>query len=133
MTRSDITDEEWQRIRRHFGDLAYEHPEMHRMMLDLLDMNDLDKALETATDELRTNFKRRVFAAYADGRLSHRQLLVCARRGWATDAAVIGSRSPRAGGDWCKVFSRKPGSQGEALEVLSRAPDVPAEPDDELK
>lgn len=33
---SDISEKEWQRIRQHFGDLAYEHPEMHKMMLELL-------------------------------------------------------------------------------------------------
>ena len=43
---TDLTDEKWQRLRVHFGDLAYEHPEMHSMMLDLLDANDLDAALE---------------------------------------------------------------------------------------
>lgn len=34
---SDITDEQWQRLRVHYGDLAYEHPEMHKVMLDILD------------------------------------------------------------------------------------------------
>jgi len=49
---SDLSEKEWQRIRQHFGDLAYEHAEMHKMMLELLSTDDLDKALETATDEL---------------------------------------------------------------------------------
>jgi hypothetical protein len=46
---SDITEEEWKRIREHFGDLAYESPEMHRQMLEILAMQDPDTALETAT------------------------------------------------------------------------------------
>jgi hypothetical protein len=43
---TDLTDEKWQRLRVHFGDLAYEHPEMHSKMLDLLHASDLDAALE---------------------------------------------------------------------------------------
>ncbi|MBP2235342.1 hypothetical protein J2Z31_001834 [Sinorhizobium kostiense] len=42
---SDITDEQWQRIREHYGDLAYEHPEMHRMMLEILNMRAPDAAI----------------------------------------------------------------------------------------
>lgn len=53
---SDITEEEWNRIREHFGDLAYECPEMHRQMLEILDMQNPDAALETATKELRADF-----------------------------------------------------------------------------
>ncbi|TCA08590.1 hypothetical protein [Rhizobium leguminosarum] len=52
---SDITEEQWQRLRVHFGDLAYEHPELHRAMLDLLDAKDLDGA-ERATKEMRADF-----------------------------------------------------------------------------
>lgn len=52
---SDITEEEWKRIREHYGDLAYEHPELHRMMLELLDTDDLDKTLEAATKEMRAD------------------------------------------------------------------------------
>ncbi|QKN14337.1 hypothetical protein HR059_07615 [Sinorhizobium meliloti WSM1022] len=53
---SDITEEEWKRIREHFGDLAYECPEMQRQMLEILAMQDPDAALETATKELRADF-----------------------------------------------------------------------------
>ncbi|TAZ73816.1 hypothetical protein ELH70_14700 [Rhizobium ruizarguesonis] len=42
----DITDEQWLRIRSRFGDLAYEHPEMHHIMLELLDTTDIEVALE---------------------------------------------------------------------------------------
>jgi hypothetical protein len=52
---SDITEEEWQRIRAHYGDLAFEHPEMHRMMLNLIDAKEIDGALEKATKELRAD------------------------------------------------------------------------------
>lgn len=49
---SDITEEEWQRIRRHFGDVAYECPEMHRKMLEILDVQDDDVPPESI-DELK--------------------------------------------------------------------------------
>lgn len=60
---SDISRMEWQRIRQHFGDLAYEHAEMHKMMLEILFTDDIDKALETARDELRTKFNARTSIA----------------------------------------------------------------------
>ena len=50
---TELTEEQWQRVRRHFGDVAYEHPELHAVMLDLLDANDLDGALERATRSKR--------------------------------------------------------------------------------
>ncbi|MDX0534358.1 hypothetical protein GOC55_12945 [Sinorhizobium medicae] len=50
---SDISKEDWERVRQHFGDLAYEHPELHAVMLELLDANDLDGALEKATRSRR--------------------------------------------------------------------------------
>lgn len=53
---SDTTEEEWNRIREHFGDLAYECPEMHRQMLEILDTQDPDAALEMATKEMRADF-----------------------------------------------------------------------------
>lgn len=34
---TDISAEDWQRIRQHFGDLAYEHPELHHAMLEILE------------------------------------------------------------------------------------------------
>lgn len=34
---TDISEGDWQRIRQHYGDLAYEHPEMHPVMLELLE------------------------------------------------------------------------------------------------
>ena len=45
----DITEEEWTRIREHFGDLAYECPEMRRQKLEILDMRDPDAAVVKAT------------------------------------------------------------------------------------
>lgn len=45
---SDISKEDWERVRQHFGDLAYEHPELHAVMLELL-----DAALEKATRSRR--------------------------------------------------------------------------------
>ncbi|MCZ7885394.1 hypothetical protein [Agrobacterium salinitolerans] len=53
---TELTEEQWQRVRRHFGDLAYEHPELHTVMLELLDANDLDGALEKATRSMRADF-----------------------------------------------------------------------------
>ncbi len=35
-----MSEEDWQRIRRHYGDLAYEHPELHAVMLEILNTND---------------------------------------------------------------------------------------------
>ncbi|MGO8092813.1 hypothetical protein [Rhizobium leguminosarum] len=32
---STITEDEWQLVRGYFGDLAYEHPEMHTTMLSI--------------------------------------------------------------------------------------------------
>jgi len=34
---NDLTDEQWQRIRRHFGDVAYEYPDMLQAMLAIID------------------------------------------------------------------------------------------------
>lgn len=34
---NQLTDEQWQRIRRHFGDVAYEHPEMADVMLEIVE------------------------------------------------------------------------------------------------
>ena len=34
---NEMTDEQWQRIRRHFGDVAYEHPELHVAMLEIIE------------------------------------------------------------------------------------------------
>ena len=31
-----ITDKEWQLLRQHYGDLAYEEPHRHREMFDLI-------------------------------------------------------------------------------------------------
>lgn len=31
-----MTDEQWRRIRRHFGDLLYEHPELAEGMLEIV-------------------------------------------------------------------------------------------------
>ncbi|WP_156379666.1 hypothetical protein [Rhizobium sp. Leaf383] len=31
-----ISDREWQLLRREYGDLAYEHPEMHEQWLKLI-------------------------------------------------------------------------------------------------
>lgn len=59
---SDISKEDWQRIRQFFGDLAYEHPELHEVMLELLDAKDLDTALVKATEELRANFAENLAA-----------------------------------------------------------------------
>ena len=33
---SDITEQEWQILRKHFGDLAYEEPHNHRRFLETL-------------------------------------------------------------------------------------------------
>lgn len=33
---SDITDEEWQLLREHYGDLAYEEPHNHRRYLEAI-------------------------------------------------------------------------------------------------
>lgn len=32
-----MTDEQWQRIRRHFGDLVYEHPQLAEIMLEIVE------------------------------------------------------------------------------------------------
>lgn len=32
-----VSDEEWQRLRNAYGDLAYEHPEMHEVLLKVLE------------------------------------------------------------------------------------------------
>ncbi|MET4687729.1 hypothetical protein [Sinorhizobium fredii] len=100
---SDITEEGWQRIRRHFGDLAYEHPEVHRQMLEILDMRDPDAALETATKELRADF--------AEG-LSVRLGLAELDRG---DSVAVEE------------------TIAKAKAILDRAPDGPVEPWDEIK
>lgn len=34
---SELTEEQWHRIRRHFGDVVYEHPELHVAMLEIVD------------------------------------------------------------------------------------------------
>lgn len=39
---NELTEEQWQRVRRHFGDVAYEHPELHKAMLEIIEQ------LETA-------------------------------------------------------------------------------------
>ena len=44
---SDISQKDWERIRRHYGDLAYEHPELHKTMLRMLDRDDSVPAVET--------------------------------------------------------------------------------------
>ncbi|MEY9830788.1 hypothetical protein [Sinorhizobium fredii] len=142
---SDTAEKEWQRIREHYGDLAYEHPEMHRMMLDLLDTDDLDKALETATDELRTNFKRSVLGAYADGRLSQRQAIdALDLRDSAELLVALGDAGlpmpqPSAAEvheqaeTVARLFPKNRETKAsEALEILSGAQAVPAD-DHELK
>lgn len=42
MKESKITDEQWQRLPTHFGDMAYEHPEMRHEMLEILDRQKAD-------------------------------------------------------------------------------------------
>ena len=39
---TDISAEDWERIRMHFGNLCYEHPELHAVMLDILGSKDPD-------------------------------------------------------------------------------------------
>lgn len=46
---TNISVEDWERIRQHFGDLAYEHPELHSVMLDLIE--------STVTPEANDNLK----------------------------------------------------------------------------
>lgn len=143
---SDISEKEWQRIRMHFGDLAYEHVEMHKMMLELLAADDPDKALKTATDELRTNFKRPVLGAYDDGRLTQRQaidaldlrdsaeLLVAVRDAGLPMPQPSAAEVREQAKTVARFFLENRGAKvSEALEILSRAPDIPADPDDELK
>lgn len=140
---SDISEKEWQRIRKHSGDLAYEHAEMHKMMLELLAADDLDKALKTATDELRTNFKRSVLGAYADGRLSQRQAIDALDLRDSAELLVAlgdaGLPMPQPSATEVReqaetvarfFLENRQAKVSEALEILSRAPDVPADPDD---
>ncbi|WP_331373354.1 hypothetical protein [Sinorhizobium chiapasense] len=141
---SDISEKEWQRIRQHYGDLAYEHPEMHSMMLDLLDTDALDKAL--GTDEPRTNFKRSVLGAYADGRLSEQQAIdALDPRDSAELLVALGdaglpmpqpsAAEVRGQAETVARFflENREAKVSEVLEIVSRAPDVTADPDDELK
>ncbi|PDT81813.1 hypothetical protein [Sinorhizobium sp. BJ1] len=142
---SDLSEKDWQRIRQHFGDLAYEHAEMHKMMLELLSTDDLDKALETATDELRTSLKRSVLGAYADGRLSQRQaidaldlrdsaelLVALGDAGLPMpqpSAAEVREQAETVARFFLEIREAK---VPEALEILSGAQAVPTN-DDELK
>ncbi|WP_280949327.1 hypothetical protein [Ensifer aridi] len=36
----ELTHDQLQRIRHHFGDLVYEHPELHPMMLEIIEQMD---------------------------------------------------------------------------------------------
>ena len=37
---SGISENDWELIRRRFGDLAYEHPELHPSMLEIIEAED---------------------------------------------------------------------------------------------
>lgn len=100
---SDISQNDWERIRQHFGDLAYEHPELHTVMLQLLDANDLDGALEKAT--------RSMLADFAEGLAVRLGLSELDRNDSVSVEETI----------------------AKAKAILDRAPDVPPDPGDELK
>lgn len=100
---SDISKEDWERIRQHFGDLAYEHPELHSVMLDLLGAKDLDVALEKATKEMRADFAERLAIRLGLSELDRSDLV-------SVEETIA-----------------------KAKAILDRAPDGPVEPWDEIK
>ncbi len=100
---SDISQQDWDRIRRQYGDLAYEHPELHTIMLELLDAKDLDGALEKATRSMRANFAESLAARLGLSELNR------------DDSVSVEE------------------TIAKAKAILDRAPDVPPDPGDELK
>ncbi|MBB2868599.1 UNVERIFIED_ORG: hypothetical protein GGI63_005243 [Rhizobium esperanzae] len=111
---SDITEEEWNRIREHFGDLAYECPEMHRQMLEILDMQDPDAALEMATKEVRADFAEGLSVRIASLNLTVTTVLRLRRR----------SRRPRRSWTALLMAPSNPGTRSKNKPPMTDLDDI---------
>lgn len=146
---SDITDAEWQLIREHFGDMAYEEPHNHQGMLKVIKREILERysrghlSARAAAGKLGLRDSADLLVALGDVGLPMPQPPAEEVRKQASTFATLFRENREARTEAADVAEGLAQlDRGEsvgvdvvvakALAILDRAPDGPPDPGDEL-